>query len=150
MCGSPEGYGSISRTYDLSTSAAGSLGTSHVRSSAQTRCHLLSIVLGSYLPATNRTLSARFPSQESGTIASGMTESRPPISAADLAAGQVAAIVSSAEHAADEIVARAEREAREREREGERKAAKLRQDGEVAAAKVKEEAQAEAVRIAEI
>ncbi len=47
MWGSPEGYGSISRTYSVGASAAGSLGTSQVPSSAHTACHLASIAFGS-------------------------------------------------------------------------------------------------------
>ena len=46
MCGSPDGYGSISSTYWLGRSS-GSFVTSQVRSSAQTRCHFGSICLGS-------------------------------------------------------------------------------------------------------
>ena len=46
-----------------------------------------------------------------------MSTERPPLSAAEIAAGQVAAIVTAAEHAAAEIAAKAERDARERERD---------------------------------
>ena len=51
-----------------------------------------------------------------------MSEPRPPLSAAELAAGQVAAIVTAAEHAAAEIAAKADREARELKRDAERDA----------------------------
>ena len=49
MWGSPDGYGSISSTYEVGTpSSVTSLETSQVRSSSQTRCHLGSMWLGSY------------------------------------------------------------------------------------------------------
>src|SRR5919197_540951 len=48
MWGSPEGYGSISRTYERWVPFASSLETSHVRSRSQTCCHLGSITCGSY------------------------------------------------------------------------------------------------------
>jgi hypothetical protein len=60
MCGSPDGYGSISSTYEWSTPAPGSLGTSHVRSSSQTFCHLGSMRLGSYRSMRRLRLSAGF------------------------------------------------------------------------------------------
>src|SRR3954469_11339154 len=47
MCGSPDGYGSISSTYAFGRSS-GSFDTSQVCSSAQTFCHLGSMVFGSY------------------------------------------------------------------------------------------------------
>jgi len=46
MWGSPDGYGSISSTYDFGRSS-GSFDTSQVRSPAYTFCHLLSIECGS-------------------------------------------------------------------------------------------------------
>ena len=46
MCGSPDGYGSITSTYAWGRSS-GSFETSQVCSSAQILCHLGSIVLGS-------------------------------------------------------------------------------------------------------
>ena len=46
MCGSPEGYGSITSTYALGR-PSGSFETSQVCSSAQIFCHLGSIVFGS-------------------------------------------------------------------------------------------------------
>ena len=79
-----------------------------------------------------------------------MSADRNPLSAAELAAGQVAAIVTAAEQAANEIAANAEREARELEREAEREVKKTRQDAQVELDKLKEEAQAEAVKIGEI
>jgi len=75
---------------------------------------------------------------------------RPPLSAAELAAGQVAAIVTAAEHAADEIAGKAEREARELKRDAERDAKRMRQDAERELARAREQAQTEAVRIGEI
>ena len=49
MWGSPEGYGSISRTYEVgASSSSASFETCQVRSSAQTCCHLRSIAFGSY------------------------------------------------------------------------------------------------------
>ena len=47
MCGSPDGYGSISRMYELGCFAAASFDTSQVCSSAHTCCHLGSISFGS-------------------------------------------------------------------------------------------------------
>ena len=47
MWGSPDGYGSISSTYELGAPSA-SLETSQVRSRSQTSCHLRSISCGSY------------------------------------------------------------------------------------------------------
>ena len=47
MCGSPEGYGSISSTYEAGVPPSSPLETCHVRSSSQTRCHLGSITCGS-------------------------------------------------------------------------------------------------------
>ena len=79
-----------------------------------------------------------------------MSASGEPVSAADLAAGQVAAIVTAAEQAANEIAANAEREAREVEREAEREAAQKRKDAEAELAKLKEESQAEAIKIGEL
>ena len=46
MCGSPDGYGSISRTYDEAPSIS-SLETSQVRSRSQSSCHLGSMTDGS-------------------------------------------------------------------------------------------------------
>ena len=46
MCGSPEGYGSISSTYDRGVPSS-SLETSHVRSRSHSACHLGSISRGS-------------------------------------------------------------------------------------------------------
>ena len=46
MCGSPEGYGSISSTYERGEPSS-SLGTSQVRSLSQIACHLRSISCGS-------------------------------------------------------------------------------------------------------
>jgi hypothetical protein len=48
MCGSPEGYGSISSTYEDVVASASSLETSHVRSRSQISCHLGSMTDGSY------------------------------------------------------------------------------------------------------
>jgi len=79
-----------------------------------------------------------------------MDDSRPPISAADIAAGQIAAIVTAAEQAAADIAANAEREARELERESERRASEVRKKAIEEGDQLKTEAQAEAVRIAEI
>ncbi|MEA2398664.1 MAG: hypothetical protein QOK25_2220 [Thermoleophilaceae bacterium] len=67
-----------------------------------------------------------------------------------MAAGQVAAIVTAAEQAANEIAANAEREARELERETEREVKKVRQDADAEIAQRKEEAQTEAVKIGEL
>src|SRR5215208_2858511 len=47
MCGSPDGYGSISSTYDFGVSTTSSLETSHVRSRSQISCHLGSMECGS-------------------------------------------------------------------------------------------------------
>src|SRR3954453_1959891 len=47
MCGSPDGYGSISSTYDFGASAPSSLETSQVRSRSQISCHLGSMECGS-------------------------------------------------------------------------------------------------------
>ena len=47
MCGSPEGYGSISSTYEAGVPPSSPLETYQVRSSSQTRCHLGSITCGS-------------------------------------------------------------------------------------------------------
>src|SRR6266576_1956113 len=47
MCGSPDGYGSISSTYDFGASATSSLETSQVRSRSQISCHLGSMECGS-------------------------------------------------------------------------------------------------------
>src|SRR3954453_202045 len=47
MCGSPDGYGSISSTYDFGASAPSSLETSQVRSRSQIACHLGSMECGS-------------------------------------------------------------------------------------------------------
>ncbi|HEX8075010.1 MAG TPA: hypothetical protein VF545_08510 [Thermoleophilaceae bacterium] len=75
---------------------------------------------------------------------------REPLSAAEIAAGQVAAIVTAAEQAANDIQANAEREAREREREADREVKKIRQEAEEELAKLREDAQAEAIKINEI
>src|SRR3954447_19451470 len=53
MWGSPDGYGSISRTY-WDERSSGSFETSQVCSSAHTRCHLGSICLGSYRSTAGR------------------------------------------------------------------------------------------------
>jgi Skp family chaperone for outer membrane proteins len=79
-----------------------------------------------------------------------MSASREPLSAAEIAAGQVAAIVTAAEQAANDIAANAEREAREREREAEREVKKIREDAEGKLGKLREDAQAEAIKINEI
>ena len=47
MCGSPDGYGSISSTYEAGLLPSSPLETCHVRSSSQMRCHLGSITCGS-------------------------------------------------------------------------------------------------------
>src|SRR5688572_33285800 len=56
MCSSPEGYGSISRTYVESgapTPAASGFGTEKASSAAQNACHLASIASGSYLSGSS-------------------------------------------------------------------------------------------------
>ena len=47
MWGSPDGYGSISSTYERGTSSPRSFATSQVRSVSQIRCHFGSIWRGS-------------------------------------------------------------------------------------------------------
>jgi F0F1-type ATP synthase membrane subunit b/b' len=79
-----------------------------------------------------------------------MDESRPPISAAEIAAGQIATIVTAAEQAAADIAANAERDARERLREADRDADNIRNEATKESTRLQEEAQAEAVRVAEI
>ena len=69
MCGSPDGYGSISSTYERSTPASVSFETSHVRSAAHTCCHRRSIAFGSYRSAIGGLrYMQHFPSKSSGTI----------------------------------------------------------------------------------
>jgi hypothetical protein len=47
MCGSPDGYGSITSTYERSRPSSAAFGTSQVRSCAHTACQRGSICLGS-------------------------------------------------------------------------------------------------------
>src|SRR5437763_7736281 len=62
MCSVPDGYGSISRTYDLfDLSARSSFETLKARASSQARCHFSSIDFASYLSIGKRSLETEKP-----------------------------------------------------------------------------------------